>query len=102
MLLFSEKNHGLSGKMLLFSEKNHGLSGKILLFSEKMMICPENFLFVCEDNMSGKFFELTSPPQLFDASYAPVRPVSYAEFNSDELNSLLNSTLEWFRYKRRI
>jgi hypothetical protein len=56
----------MSGKILLFSEKNHGLSGKILLFSEKMMICPENFLFVCEDNdMYGKFFELTSPPPNF-------------------------------------
>jgi hypothetical protein len=40
-----------------------GMSGKILLFSEKIMICPEKFLYVCEDNdMSGTFFELTSPP----------------------------------------
>jgi hypothetical protein len=43
--------------------KNYDMSGKILLFSEKIMICAEKFLHVCEDNdMSGKFLELTSPP----------------------------------------
>ena len=42
------------------------------------MICPENFLYVCEDNdMSGKVplcpFEPleNAPPPTFDASYAP-------------------------------
>ena len=59
------------------------MSGNILLFSEKNIICPEKFLYVCEDNdMSRKFFRCPflsksapwnrPPPQIFDASYIPV------------------------------
>ena len=50
-------------KFFVIFGKNYDMSGKILLFLEKIMICPENFLYVFEDNdMSGKCFELTSPP----------------------------------------
>jgi hypothetical protein len=43
--------------------KNYVMSGKILLFSEKLKICLENFFCIfAKINMSGNFFELTSPP----------------------------------------
>ena len=84
------KNYHMSEQNFLIFEKNYDIYGKILLCSEKIMTYPKIFLSrpttpplppPRRQHFQGKFFRCpflsksaprNRPPQLFDASCAPV------------------------------